>query len=270
MKRAILTELLKPQDRPCISVVISTKQKSFTDREIQRIKFKNMLIQVTKELQKNYNTETTEKLTNSLKLLMEEVDTNHIESGIGFYVSTSFTKLVYFPLSVQDKITINSSFDVSDIEEALDKMIDYTVVLLSKNNTKLFKGKGNKLREIDDENFPRHFKDEFQVHRSSPHSFYNGEESKIDDIRVESYFRKVDKILANYLKKDSLVVIGVTEHISKFKSVSKHTNLIIAEIKGNYDKHSLYEITQKVLPEVDKYIDKENIKRQRILTLRNS
>jgi hypothetical protein len=257
MRQVILTELLKQQDGPCISVVILTKQKSFSDREIQRIKFKNMLIQVTKELEKNYDMETTEKLTNSLKSLMGDVDTNHIESGIGFYVSTSFTKLVYFPFPVQEKTIINSSFDVSDIEEALDKVIDYTVVLLSKNNTKLFKGKGNKLREIDDKNFPRHFEDEFQVHRSSPHSLYNSEESKIDDIRVESYFKEVDKTLVNYLKKDPLIVIGVTDHISKFKSVSKHTNFIIAEIKGNYDKHSLYEITQKVLPEVNKYINKE-------------
>jgi hypothetical protein len=260
MNKSILKELLNNyDDGPFVSVIVSTELKSFSDKERIRLKFKNILTELTNNLHKKYEEKQVEFVIRSLTSLIEHIDLNHLQKGVGIFVSVNFTKLIYFPLPVEDKVLIDSYFDVSDIIETLDKMVSYSVLLLSKNKARLFEGNGNSLLEISDVNFPRHFENEFQVQRSSTHSLYNNEKSKIDNVRVKDYFRKIDKLLKQYINNEPIVLLGVTEHLSKFKSVSKHKTQIVAELEGNFDKCTAYIITQLVWPEIENYGEKNMV-----------
>lgn len=253
----ILKELMEQKGDPCVSMIISTEMKSFADKEKIRIKFKNKIKLAARMLQVNGDKETPEKLIQSIKSLIKKIDMDSLLNGIGIYVSQSFEKVVLFPFPVKDKVTITDSFEVMAVRESLAKMIRYTVVVLNKNKVRVFIGKGKTLQEVNDEHFPLEFKDEFQVHRASTHSLYNNEESKIDRERIQSYFRKIDNLLGDYVKEDPIVILGVTKYLSDFRLVTKHGKLIIFELTGSFGKYTLYEITQLVWTEVENYLRKE-------------
>lgn len=254
-----LNELLQQQGKPSVSITLSVDRKSFADKDKIRLELKNQIDLATKKLHQDYDENIIRKLIHSLDEMARQVDVNHLQKGIGIYVSPDFKKLVSFPFKVSNKVVIDPSFDIVDIQEMLNKMVDYTVLLLSKHKTRLFKGKGNRLEEINDSIFPMSFENEFQIHRTSPHSYYNEEESQVDQARVKAYFRKIDKMLDTHVKETPIVLIGVTQHLSEFKSISKHTQFIIAELTGNYDKASVHEISKMVWPEVEQYSRKEKL-----------
>jgi hypothetical protein len=259
MDKLILTELLDNQmGNTCVSILITTEIKSFTDKEKIKLKLKNRTNYIENKLYQKYNKEKADGLILSIKSLMDQIDLNHLKKGLGIYVSPNYSKLVFFPLPIEEKIIIDTSFEISDIIESLDKMIDYFIIALSKNSTKLYKGYGNSLFEINDENFPQHFENEFQISRTSPYSMYNDEESKFNEKQLDDYFRKIDKLLNLYTKNEPIVVLGVIEHISRFKLISKHQNNIIANFKGNFDKHTNHEIIEMIWPEIENYHTQES------------
>ncbi len=262
MDKSTLNEILNDKDESLrVSIIVSTELKSFADKEKIQLKFKNIINQVTKELQGKYNKEKVNSVVNSIKLLLKQVNLEHLQNGIGIYASPNFVKQVYFPFPVKDKVLINRYFEVSDVIETLNKLLSYSVLLLSKNKTRLLIGKGNVLSEINDENFPHHYENEYEINRTQSNSMIKNsiEVSQINHIRVEDYFRKIDKLIKNYAKNEAIVVLGVTEHISTFKKVSKHKNFIIASIEGNFDKCTPHIINQLVWPEIENYCKKRKV-----------
>ncbi len=258
MNPALLTEIINHQKEPCVAMVVSTAMKSFADKEKIQLELKNSLNQVSKSLQAGYDETVSTELIDSMRSLIEQVDWDHLPQGLGFYVSPGYSRLVSFPFPVSDNISIDKVFNVSHIRENLNKMTPYTVVLLSRNHTRLFSGKGRELTEIKDQHFPKDFENEYQVHRASPHSLYNNEESKIDHSRWEQYFREIDKLLGAHTGANPVVLIGVKENLSIFKSVYKSPQQVIEEIVGNFDKATVPEIKDLVLPAIDAYQQREN------------
>lgn len=263
MKISTLNELLiHKEDGPCVSIIVSTELKSFSDKEKIELKFKNIIDLVTKQLQTKYDKKMVKPLIHSIKTMLKQINLNHLQNGIGIYAAPNFIRQVSFPFSVNDKIFINRYFEVSDLIATLDKLVDYSVLILSKNNTRFFKGKGNELNEIIDKNFPQHFENEYQLERTpSQYMKNNGVEvSQVNDIRIEKYFREIDKLIDKFVKKEPLVILGITKYLSTFKTLSKHKNLIIAALAGNYDKSTTHSISQLVWSEVENYSEKKNKK----------
>ncbi|MEQ6120758.1 hypothetical protein [Reichenbachiella sp. MALMAid0571] len=251
LNKATLKKLEAQTGSPSITIVLGTDVKSFAAKEQIQLKIKNAIKEVSDTLRKNYDEIKSKKLINKIKELIQQIDLNHSSLGVGIYVTESFHEIVSFPFPVSDKVRVATSFEVSEILETYEKMIRYYVLALSKNETRLFKGMDNSVLEIKDSHFPLKMEDEFQVSRKAPHSFYNDEESKIDQARMESFLRKVDVQLGKYLKSESLILLGVKENLGDFKSVSQYASHIIIEMHGNFDRHSERDIEQLVWPKLE-------------------
>ncbi len=257
LDKSTLQKLDAQTGDPCITIVIGTDVKSFADKEQIELKIKNAIKEISEELRENYDETKSKKLINKVKTLAQKIDLNRSYTGVGLYVTESFQELVSFPFPVSESIHVSNSFGVSEILDSYEKMIRYYVLALSKNETRLFRGAGNSVLEINDHNFPLRMEDEFQVSRKAPHSFYNDEESKVDQARMKSYFRKVEEQLGKYLKSEPLILLGVKENLSDFKSVSQYTDQIIAKLHGNFDRHSIRDIEQLVWPELESYLKEQ-------------
>ena len=257
--KSIIHELLQQKNTPKVSIVISTDIRSFDARDKFRLKLKNQIKQAANRLMKACEEETARKMIHSMKEMAQNIHPSHWEGGIGLYVSPGYKKQVLFPFKVHDKLIVGDTFDISDLEKTLEKMVEFVVLLLSKNQTRLMKGKGNKLKEINNKYFPMQFDNEFQVHRTAPGSFYNEEESEIDQARLKTWFRKVDNHLSESTHERPLILVGVVKHLSTFKQISKNTKNILAEMHGNYDHASIHEIRQKLLPLMEDYLNNKAI-----------
>jgi len=253
--KSILNELAKQQGSPMLSIIISTNMKSFSEKGKIKLKLKNGISLAEKELKQKFGEENTKKLIRSANSLTKQINLDHVEKGIGIYVSPGFEKLVSFPFAVQDKVVVDNFFEISDIHDNLDQMVEYSVMLMSRHMVRLFKGLGNKIEEVEDSNFPFLFEDQFQVARTSPHSLYNMEESEIDQARLDNYYRKVEKLLSTYTKENPVIIMGGIKSMSDFRTVRKNKYKVLAEISGNFDKFKVHEVSHLILPEIEKYIE---------------
>lgn len=251
-----LQELTQYTGSPTVSILVSTQVESFEEKKKLKLRLKNALKQATDQLKQGYDDEIARKLMNSARSLSEKIDMNHLSEGLGLFIAPGFKKKLLFPFEVQDKVVVEASFEVSDLQSEYDKMPQYSVLLLSKQVARLFQGKGNRLEEREDQNFPLFFEEQFQVHRASPHSFYNSEESEIDQARLNNYYRKIEKLAYPSLKGNPLMLMGTVKALSDFRAICKNEYHIFAEIQGNFDKFKVHEIVQLVEPEVEKLVEK--------------
>lgn len=259
MNISTLNELiLHKDDGPRVSIIVSTELKSFSDKEKMELKFKKIIDQVIKQLQEKYDKKIVDSIIGLISSTFKEIDLTHLQHGIGIFASPNFIRQVFFPFQVKDKIIINRYFEVSDVIETIDKLAGYSVLLLSKNKTRFFKGKGRSLIEIIDQNFPHHFENEYEMERTpSQYMKNNGVEvSQVNNIRLEDYFRKIDKLIDDYIKNEPMIIVGVIKNLSTYKKISKHRNLIISEFTGNYDKSTPHVISELIWPEVETYSQK--------------
>ena len=124
----------------------------------------------------------------------------------------------------------------------------------------MLKGAGAVLLEVNNGHFPCELKEEFQLQQAYPGA-PNPEESKINQSRLENYFRQINHSLEGFLKENPLVLLGVQKYLSTYKDICRFSPVIIGEVTGNFDKHSPHEIAKLVWPVVEAWHKKkENMK----------
>ena len=251
----ILNKLTSKERMPSVSMMVPSDLKSFSDKETLIIKLKENVIDAEAKLLKVFGQDAAIQLGDKLKKLVGSVDINTLSKGLGFYVSANVSEKVDLPFAPVERTSIADSFDTSDIEEGLKLLSGYEVLVLSRKESRLFTGTGDKLSPISDDVFPAVFEDEFQVKRPGQHSLYNSEESKINQARRDSYFRKIDKALSHRDNKTPLVLVGTVENLSDFKKIRKSTQKVAGEILGNMDHTPINKIGKKIWNEVSEYMN---------------
>ena len=253
-----MMELQSPTAGPCVTLIFSIDPEAFANKSTLHKYLKKELEGFEKTLRDQMDEKLVRHFIQSLNFLVQRVQLNGQQKGIGFYLAPGFRRLVSFSFKVNGKMTISNSFDLIEAEKMLKRMADYAALLMSKKSSRLLIGNGRHLTEVVNGDFPEHFEDEFQVHRASPFSFYNREESKIDQARLDDFFRRIDRKLYAEVDSNPVVLLGVSKHLSSFKSVMKHPYRIVTEVIGNFDHHKPHEISEIIWPAVESYLEKNN------------
>jgi len=255
----ILNKLTAKKRMPSVSMMIPSDLKSFADKETLIIKLKENVIDAEAKLLKVFGQDTAIELGDKLKKLVGSVDINTLSKGLGFYVSANVSEKVDLPFAPVERTSIADAFDTSDVEQGLKLLSGYEVLVLSRKNSRLFAGTGDKLSPISNDVFPAAFEDEFQVKRPGQHSLYNSEESKINQARRDSYFRRIDKAMSHRDNKMPLVLVGTVENLSDFKKIRKSKQKVAGEILGNMDRTPINELGKKVWKEVADYMNERAV-----------
>ena len=259
MNELPLKELSGQRGNPCISVILSTRLKSFDDKERIKLKLKNALGKVRKKLKDKFDEDLSDNLFRRVSSVCGKIDLRHPHNGVGVYVSGNYSNLIYFPLPVRDRIIIDSSFEIRDIMANLKLLSPYMVLLLNKRKSRLYKGSGVELTEVSDGHFPLEYKDDLLLKKSPP-GFPFTEESRVNQARMEKYFRQVDHALKSHLTGNPLVLVGLQKHLYTFKSVSRFVSMVIGELSGNHDRLKSHEIARQVFPIIEAWHKKEERK----------
>lgn len=250
--QAIIKELLDHEGGVCVSLIVPTSYKAFGERDNVRIMIKNGVHEVEKSLQKRYDKVVYKPLCDTLHGLVEQVDLNHPPEGIGIFITEGLARLVYFPFPVKEKTVISDTFEIQDILYNLDKLMVYHVLLLSKKDTRLFKGVGKSLQEVMNSEFPKTFEDPYEEDKPSYHAFYTKDPSQVLEKRVEAFLREVHHQSTSYVEGYPLILIGIDKYISTYKSHGNHP-AILGEIHAHHDKLSTRAVSELVWPVVEKH-----------------
>lgn len=252
-----IQEILDHQADPCVSMIIPTHRTS-PERRYDSLVTKKFVVEVKNLLSLLYFDERKtvlkdlfEKIDNSIDAL----DFDHLEEGIGIFISPKISKIVSFPFPVTQKVKIDTNFYARDLLYYLQNRIEYTVISLSQKNVQLFVGKGNHLTEVINNDFPMTFVEEYDY--SKPNSMatfgshisksYEKDKGEMQEIRVKGFFKNVDYLLKNNPKiNSSLVLAGTKKEILDFLQVTTQLDNIIGKLVGNYNFNSTHLLADKV------------------------
>ncbi len=255
--------LLKRNEKEvCVTIVLNEKFKSFDDKERLQARFRKIIATAKKVLNAEHGEETAGSIAKQLNAQLFNLDFGKARESLVVFAAEGFGKLVWLPFAEKERLIIRNSFDVQPLTDAMNRERNYWVLALSKNKTRLFRGKNEKIEEVINTDFPVSYGEQFQYDKTHANAFsymtglYAGEESKIDKERMRAFFRHVDHLLKPVLQKESLplILMGVQENLSKFSKVASVTGHVAAGIRGNYDYYSAGQIAKKAWPLAKKSI----------------
>ncbi|MGZ8558610.1 MAG: baeRF3 domain-containing protein [Chitinophagaceae bacterium] len=230
----------------CVSIVVPTHRIS-PGRRADKLVIEKTIDKAKQLLHYKYPGQQIEPLLSSMDELFQGIDFLHSGEGIGLYISSNVKLSVQFPFPVEEKVLVADNFELRDLLYKFKYANPYLVLVLTENRGRLYEGSWNNLFEIKDNNFPMEYQDDYEyakpVHSSSYAGYshvkdFEKDKSELEVIRFRDFFKKMDKLLDNYLVKEkSLIIMGVEKELSLFSGISGHSKNIVDKIKGshNYD-----------------------------------
>ncbi|HEY3251461.1 MAG TPA: hypothetical protein VGK25_10130 [Ignavibacteria bacterium] len=267
MLKKELEELLSAKNGPCISIIVPFTKFS-SERKQNPIRMKKAIREAEKMLIEKYGNEKSKDLIEKINKAPEEIDFLHPNDGVGIFISHNIHKIIIFPLPVTEKITVSNEFEIRDVEYFAKNLFEYYLLILSKGNTRFFKGYGNILNEINDDNFPAAYVDDHEYPRhhymnytgSSPKSIAI-DKSITTEKRLHIFLKHIDEMMHLYLSvKYPLIIAGVEQNLSYYKELTKYCKNIILSITGNFDHYNEAELSKVIVPEINKYIEQDTEK----------
>jgi hypothetical protein len=266
-----LQSLQKSKGTVCVSIILPTHRLS-PERRVDNLKLKNSITAAKQLLQYKYTVSNIQILMEAIDEIYDTIDFSHNSDGLGIYISSDIKLAVQFPFPVEEKVMVGDSFEIRDLLYKDNFSVPYLVILLSKNQIRLFKGLLDELEEIIDESFPLSYEEEYEYNPPSRGTPFTGhttvrnfekEKSSLQEIRFQQFCHKADKLLNQYVTTLPIILLGVEKDIAWFQKVSAHSTNLVLTIDGNYDYLNQKQLTDIIWP-----VMFEHLQHQRALLIK--
>lgn len=234
---------------PAITITLPT-HRSTPDNQQDPIRVKNLVNEAVERLLSEFNKREISTLLTRLENLAESIDYRNSLDGLALFVNTDFSRAVYLPFDLRERVVIGETFFTRDLVFAINRTPRYWVLALSEKPTRLYEATRDDLIEIQEGEFP--LTHEGPGGEQSLPGGFGKRKSAYRDEYHEQFFRKVDAALKPFLAEDPLPValVGVDRFLAFFKEITDHRDAIVAELTGSHDKTSEHELGQLVWPVV--------------------
>jgi hypothetical protein len=265
MSTSDLQQLASEKGKVCISILLPTDRHTRERQQNPTIVLK--AIQKAKALLDSIGTEgDIEFLRSKLDAIEKQIDYVRLQEGLGIFVSQNISKVFLFPISVKEKIIVETKFALHDLYYLHQFIQPYYLLAISKKRVPLYRGEGRHLQEIRNDDFPTYFKDEYEYAYPSLGSStgpglqnVEGDKSIIAEGRQITFIKQVDRTLEKYLKTSRpLIVAGVDEELANFSHTTLHAKNIIGLINGNYAIDALHLLSEIAWRKVNEHILKSH------------
>ena len=265
--------LLKRQTYPyCLTIYLPLADAT-DGTNPSRIELKNMLRKAKSQLKtagmKSLDIERSLAPMSHLLDSSEFWPSGHM-FGLALFGHPDFFEVYHLPnQSLKQQISIDTSFDLSQLQQYLDSDKSYFVLTLDHKNVRLFEGNRNELKLVKLKGLPRNLWsalkiDEFpkwlETHTVAPaasgkgseayHGQYNVKET--DKIMLYEFLRRIDKRLRQFFRgvQAPLVLGGVDHIVSAYRRVGTYPNTLGKSIKGNLNdtpKHVIHNSAWRIV-----------------------
>ena len=239
-----IESLLDQKAFPAISLILPVHPQ-FPDVKLDSEHMISVLKNIEKKLNGRYGLERTQLMIQKVKNVISTIELKHLLKTLIIYVSPETEKVISLPYAVEEKIIIDSSFEVRDLIYAAQKNIKYLLVIISQKGVKTFNGDLFELKSIEFADMPENVKDVSNEH-SFPGLDYLDNKA-FDEKNLHNYLRFIDDVLEKSLKQNGtpVVIMGNVKILGYFRLYTQNTKRIIGYVEGNYEHVSLPEIKSK-------------------------
>lgn len=274
MTRDDIKILKKYRSYPSITIIAPT-HRTMPDRLKDPIKVKDLVNQATNMLLNEFDKRDVSGLINSLNELAGQIDFSKTLDGIAFFVNKNIAIAYDLPFKVEEKVCINRQFEIRELLRTLNRSKLYWILSISKKPARLFKATLGYIDEIIDsqemqenmKGFPFQLNYDVTSDRELLAVGTGYKDSTYLTQFDKEFLRQLDNLLAPYLSNNGpLIILGTEKNRAYFQEVTKHKNLIVGQVEGDFSNSTIQEI-QNV---VEKIIKEDlNHETEKILKLFN-
>lgn len=262
MNTSDIDKMLMEEGNLCVSIIIPTHRHS--KERMQDPKLLGKAVQKAKDLMQHsaWPKDKVQQLEAKLNTMVAEIDYIRMQEGLAIFISPNLTRFFLLPFEVKEKITIGSNFELRDLIYFSQFLLPYYLIATSKKRIRLFKGQGRELHEINNDDFPREYVEEYEYAPPSIASGssaglknFEGDKSIVRENRQKAFLKQVDHVLDKYLRQGiPLLVAGVEEELAFFEHATHHVRAIVGTIPGNYDHDAVHQLAETAWKKMNEHI----------------
>lgn len=256
MRNVSLKELIGREDYPSVSIFMPT-HRAHPETQQDPIRLKNLLADARQRLNAEVGKRPSWPIIDQLERITEHLDWRENQDGLALFASEQYAAVVRLPFTVEERVTVDRTFETREIVAAFQRLPHYLVLTLAEQQTRLFAGTGPTLEEIRDYGFP-------VVSGGAPGATRRPDapqmaRSNIREAHLQEFYREVDGALAHALADEPhpVVVIGARPSLGFFDDVSRHRDRIIARVEGSHAEASAAAVAQLAWPEVERWLQQQ-------------
>lgn len=261
-------ELLSAPEGNCLSIIIPTHREG-SEKKADFTVIKKYTEQARRLLLETFGKKDSLPLLEKLDVVLENLDMDHQQEGLGIFISSTLQNIVRFPFPVEANITAAPTFEVRDVIYKSGLALPYYTLVLTEKGARYFEGMLSELQEIRNGDFPEKHVDDYlyeKPSRSSSHTGYAHEKSMekdksiLEELRLKNFFHHVDQLLQPYLLPSTpLFVFGTKEILGLFKEVTRHQANVKGTVHGSYGTAPVSQLASMAWNQMQQYLEQKHL-----------
>jgi hypothetical protein len=219
--------------KPAISIILPFDPKMVAKSDIS-LRLKDAYRKVEMELSDNYSAETVFLMMQKLETIFGQLNFSTHKKSLAVYLSPVFEKVLYLDIPVEEKISVDESFEIRDLIYSKKQAHKYLLLIINANESKMYLGDNTGfVRILSNTSEPAVTYEDDAPERVANFSDIGHRK----EVLLEKFLRQVDKSLNIILRAYQLplFVMGSKKIIGHFNKLTRHKNSVIDFIYGNHE-----------------------------------
>ena len=273
VRRDTIEKLINETQDVNVTIFLPT-HKTGEEGKQDAIRLKNLVQKAkTDLLDKGWKESKVDSLFEKVHSMTEENQFwLHQDKGLALYINESYFDVFKIPVSPEENYYIAENFLITPLLELQNHHGIYHVLVLSQNETKMFKIAPDATSKIEFVSVPTSMEEhlKYHVHERSiqQHSGTGGQNAMFhgqggdrneDDKELELFVKHIENKVTKYLKKENgpLILAGPEKMIAYYKKANKYFNVLEKSIAGNADNKSAKQLADESWAIAEDYFEED-------------
>jgi len=241
LKLQIMNILMQEQNDPCVTISLQTHKKH-PENEMDRIVFKNLLIEAIHRVNHEYVQRSVNNLLHKLYKIEQEIDWNQNWNSLHIFLSNTVHEVIKssWPLE-NNTVQIGEQFALNPLFKMMNRSESYLILLLSQSGVKLYHAINDEVvEEINNEDFPMTKNMHYLTHQGKL-----SDPKQVDNM-VREFLNVVDKAMVRVNNEMDLkcIVVCTDDNYIRLMKVADKPYIYETNLPINYNDTSPHSIVK--------------------------
>jgi hypothetical protein len=237
MQRALLSELQRHRDVPCVTILANTTRGGWID-QTQRLHLERLIESADRRLRDGVPDEVRRGVVGSLWMLLAEAESSVGADAVALCASPSYSAVVKLGRSVAARVVVDDAFAMGDLVADPHRTATFRVITVSEHMVRMLYGDQRRLAEQIDDHWP--------LVREEGQSVASWTRAVVHSLRAEQRRHSVPTVVAGVERsvRRALIDAGLDA---------------IGTIRGGHDRTGWSQLHASAWPLVDRWADEQQL-----------
>lgn len=235
--------------------IIAQTHRTKPDNAKDPLTLKNLIKEAHERLLNEYDKNYARDIIEAIESEVAQLDHNYNLDSIAIFAQPGSVDIIRMPITVTNRVSIDTTFATRDIVRALHSESAYYVLVLSRQNARLIEMYNDTVvQEFDNASFP-YENDTLYSTDKQQLSTKQGQ-----DNLIEEFFNRIDKELHTTINDHPLPILLATEkrNVDHYMKIADRKERIAGSLDRVFDNADASEIARAAWPEMQRIITEKN------------